>query len=231
MASGSMKGRARMVVVRSTVLRMSSLSGSQRGTWRWPVVVRHVRLRPLRPRLVVADATVDQDRVVRGTNDIGLKAQDQRVGGVDRPRIAQLTADSRPGGRESVRKQITHRQERGLLLDEAVNREVAVGEFEAHCRSPVVQAVNRAPIVAMLRAAAALPNSGLSQQLDCHELGRLRTCLRRRCCASVGGEERKPPIFTRLPSPVTGRGADEFWSEGIASDANPFLAVFCRLER
>jgi len=47
----------------------------------------------------------------------------------------------------------------------------------------------------------------------------------------VGGEERKPPIFTRLPSPVTGRGADEFWSEGIASDANPFLAVFCRLER
>jgi hypothetical protein len=30
---------------------------------------------------------------------------------------------------------------------------------------------------------------------------------------------------------VTDRGADEFWSEGIASDANPFLAVFCRLER
>src|SRR6476646_4797672 len=83
----------------------------------------------------------------------------------------------------------------------------------------------------MLRAAAALPNSGLSQQLDFHELGWLRTPLRRRCCASVGGEERKPPIFTRLPSPVTGRGADEFWSEGIAGDANPFLAVFCRLER
>src|ERR1700722_15338566 len=90
------------------------------------------------------------------------------------------------------------------------------------------QAVNPAPIVAMLRAAAALPNSGLSQQLDFHELGWLRTPLRRRCCASVGGEERKPPIFTRLPSPVTRRGADEFWSEGIASDANPFLAVFCR---
>src|SRR6202042_2129411 len=96
---------------------------------------------------------------------------------------------------------------------------------------PPVQAVNRAPIVAMLRAAAASPNSGLSQQLDFHELGWLRTPLRRRCCASVGGEERKPPIFTRSPSPVTGRGADEFWSEGIASDANPIHSVFCRLER
>src|ERR1700738_2955234 len=93
------------------------------------------------------------------------------------------------------------------------------------------RAVNRAPIVAMLRAAAALPNSGLSQQLDFHELGWLRTPLRRRCCASVGSEERKSPIFARLPSPVTGRGADESWIEGIASDADPFLAVFCRLER
>src|ERR1700749_1192866 len=83
----------------------------------------------------------------------------------------------------------------------------------------------------MLRAAAALPSSGLSQQLDFHELGWLRATLRRRCCASVGGEERHPPLFTRLPSPVPGRGADEFWSERIASDANPFLAVFCRLER
>src|SRR5258708_24838187 len=83
----------------------------------------------------------------------------------------------------------------------------------------------------MLRAAAALPNSGLSQQLDFHELGWSRATLRRRCRAPVGREERKPPIFTRLPSPVTGRGADEFWSEGIASDADPFLAVFCRLER
>ena len=67
-------------------------------------------------------------------------------------------------------------QRRIAFSDEpkAANGEVAVGEFEAHCRSPVVQAVNRAPIVAMLRAAAALPNSGLSQQLDFHELGWLR---------------------------------------------------------
>src|SRR6266403_718342 len=93
------------------------------------------------------------------------------------------------------------------------------------------RAVNRAPIVAVLRAAAALPNSGLSQQLDFHELGWLRPPLRRRRCASVGGEERKSPIFAKLPSPVTGRGADESWIEGIASDADPFLAVFCRLER
>src|ERR1700683_345472 len=91
--------------------------------------------------------------------------------------------------------------------------------------------VNRASMVAMLRAAAALPNSGLSQQLDFHELGWLRTPLGRRCCTSVGGEERKSPILARLPSPVTGRGAYESWREGIASDADPFLVVFCRLER
>jgi hypothetical protein len=82
----------------------------------------------------------------------------------------------------------------------------------------------------MLRAAAALPNSGLSQQLDFHELGWLRTPFGGDA-VPPSGEERKPPIFTRLPSPVTGRGADEFRREGIASDANPFFAVFCRLER
>src|ERR1700751_5856398 len=90
--------------------------------------------------------------------------------------------------------------------------------------------VNHAPNAATLRATAALPNSSFGQQLDFHELGWLRATLRRRCCAPIGREERKPPIFTRLPSPVTGRGADEFWSEGIAGDANPFLAVFCLLE-
>src|SRR5260370_19024020 len=83
----------------------------------------------------------------------------------------------------------------------------------------------------MLRAAAALPNSGLSQQLDFHELGWLRTPLRRRCRASVGGEERKSPIFAKLPSPVTCRVADESWIEGFASDADPFFDVFCRLVR
>src|SRR5258708_13601055 len=93
------------------------------------------------------------------------------------------------------------------------------------------RAVNRAPIVAMLRVAAALPNGSFSQQLDFHELGWLRAALRRRCCAPVGGEERKSPIFARLPSPLTGRGADESWIEGIASDADSFLAVFCRLDR
>ncbi len=96
-----------------------------------------IPFRTLRPRLVVADATVDQDRVVRGTNDIGLKAQDQRVGGVDRPRIAQpLPVLGQEVGSQSG-KHIMHRQERGLLLDEAVNGEVAGGEFEAHVALPL----------------------------------------------------------------------------------------------
>jgi len=72
-----------------------------------------------------------------GTNDIGLKAQDQRVGGVDRPRIAEpVPVLGQEVGSQSG-KQIMHRQERGLLLDEAVNGEVAGGEFEAHVALPL----------------------------------------------------------------------------------------------
>jgi hypothetical protein len=84
-----------------------------------------IPFRTLRPRLVVADATVDHDRVVRGTNDIGLKAQDQRVGGVDRPRVAQPPPVLGQEVGSQSGKQIMHRQERGLLLDEAVNGEAA----------------------------------------------------------------------------------------------------------
>src|SRR5919199_1460199 len=43
------------------------------------VVGLHVPFRPLRPRLVVADATVDQDGVMRRLHHIGLEAQDQGV--------------------------------------------------------------------------------------------------------------------------------------------------------
>ena len=51
--------------------------GSQRA--RVSVVGLHVPFRPLRPRLVVADAAIDQDGVVRRLHHIGLEAQDQHV--------------------------------------------------------------------------------------------------------------------------------------------------------
>jgi hypothetical protein len=106
------------------------------------------------PRLVVADATVDQDRVVRDTNDIGLKAQDQRVGRVDRPRIAQpLPVLSREVGSQSG-EHIMHRPERGLLLDEAVNGEVAGGEFEAYVALPLFRPLSSMSSTKRLKSSA-----------------------------------------------------------------------------
>ncbi len=52
------------------------------------VVGLHVPFRTQRPRLVVADAAVDQDGVVRRLHDVGLEAQDQRVAVVDRLRLS-----------------------------------------------------------------------------------------------------------------------------------------------
>jgi hypothetical protein len=58
--------------------------------------------------------------------------------------LASIAPESRSHCRFSARssggqsgKQIMHRQERGLLLDEAVNGEVAGGEFEAHVALPL----------------------------------------------------------------------------------------------
>ena len=58
--------------------------------------------------------------------------------------VASIATESRSHRRFSARKigsqsgkQIMHRQERGLLLDEAVNGEVARGEFEAHAALPL----------------------------------------------------------------------------------------------
>ncbi len=48
------------------------------------IVGLHVPFRSLRPRLVVADAAIDQDGVVRRLHDIGLETQDQHVVGVER---------------------------------------------------------------------------------------------------------------------------------------------------
>src|SRR5580704_9613396 len=68
------------------------------------VVGLPIPFRTLRPRLVVADATVDQDRVVRGyerhrTESTGSACRWRRS-----PQNRAATAGSRPGGRESVRQ-------------------------------------------------------------------------------------------------------------------------------
>ena len=61
-----------------------------------------------------------------------MEAQDQHVIGVDRTRLLH----PRPVLREQVRRQpgeqILRRQEGGILLDEAMDGEVADGEFKTH---------------------------------------------------------------------------------------------------
>src|SRR6516162_2309554 len=101
------------------------------------VVGLHVPFRTRRPRLVIADAGVNQDGVMRRLDDVGLKAQDQRVLVVERLRISHpspVLGKTLPG---QIGKHLQRRQERSLLLDDTVDREVADGEFEAHCRGPV----------------------------------------------------------------------------------------------
>jgi len=48
-----------------------------------------VPFRPRRAFLVIADAAVDQDGVVRRADDVGLEAQDQHVSFVQRSSLPQ----------------------------------------------------------------------------------------------------------------------------------------------
>ena len=74
---------------------------------------------------------------MRRLNDIGLKAQDQRVVGVDRASIAHPRPVLGQQVRRQSGKQVQRRQERGFLLDDAMNGEIAGGEFEAHVALPL----------------------------------------------------------------------------------------------
>jgi hypothetical protein len=77
-----------------------------------------------------ADATADQDRVARGTNDTGLKAQDQCVGGVDRPttgRIQRRKPPSRPCKEAGLRKT------QALAIAAALLRKITAPDTSAPC--------------------------------------------------------------------------------------------------
>ena len=100
------------------------------------VVGLHIPVRPLRPRLVVADAAVDQDGVMRRLHDIGLEAQHQHVIVVERARRAHPRAVLGQQFRRQARQHLQCRQERHLLLDDAMDREIADGEFQTHFRFP-----------------------------------------------------------------------------------------------
>jgi hypothetical protein len=69
---------------------------------------------------------------MRRLHDVGLETQDQHVIGVDR---AGLLHPGPVFGQQLRRQRGQHiqgRQERGFLLDDAMDGEVAGGEFQAH---------------------------------------------------------------------------------------------------
>ena len=96
------------------------------------VVGFHIPFRTRRPRLVVADAAVDQDGMMRRLHDVGLEAQDQYVVVVERVRAPHPRPVLCEPLRRKAGQQIQCRQECGFLLDDAMNGEIAGGEFEAH---------------------------------------------------------------------------------------------------
>ncbi|MCP1747854.1 hypothetical protein J2R73_009873 [Bradyrhizobium japonicum] len=96
------------------------------------IVGLHVPFRPLRARLVVADAAVDQNGAVRRLHHIGLEAQEQHVLLVQRlglPHPCPVLGQHL--GRQS-RQHVQCRDERGLLLDDAMDGEIADRVFQAH---------------------------------------------------------------------------------------------------
>jgi hypothetical protein len=98
------------------------------------VVGFHIPLRT-RPRLVVADAAVEQNGVMRRLHHIGLETQDQHVLRIQRGRLSH----PRPVFRQQVRRQagqhLQCRQEGGFLLDDAVDGEIADAQRETHGNS------------------------------------------------------------------------------------------------
>ena len=108
--------------------------GNARGAERAHVGVvgLQVPFRAQRPRLVVADAAIDQDGVVRRPHDVGLEAQDQHVVVIDRAGLFHPRLVLSEPLRRECRQHVERGQERGFLLDDAVNAEIAGGQFETH---------------------------------------------------------------------------------------------------
>jgi hypothetical protein len=108
-----------------------------------PVAVEHVPERPRGPRLVVADAGIDQDVVVRRLDDEALYAQDQAAV----RRIEKGRLEPRPVLVEQLlgeaRKELQRVEPRALLLDYRVDGDVLKCDGGRHGRSSVGSAEQR----------------------------------------------------------------------------------------
>ena len=84
-----------------------------------------VELRPRRPLLVVAEASIDQDRVPPGAHDEAVKAEDQFAGrGIDEARTQQLGVGAHHSGIE-IGKEIARVEKRTLVIGDAGDLEIA----------------------------------------------------------------------------------------------------------
>ena len=89
------------------------------------VVGLHVPLVAAGARLVVADAGIHQDGVMRRAHDIGLECEDEHVVGIDGAGLLQPWPVPGQRLRRQARQHVERGQERGFLLDDAMDGEVA----------------------------------------------------------------------------------------------------------
>jgi hypothetical protein len=82
--------------------------------------------------VVIADAAVDQDGVMRRFHHTGLETQDQHVVGVERAGLLHPRPVLGQDFRRQARQHLQRRQQGGFLFDDAVNGEIADGKLEAH---------------------------------------------------------------------------------------------------
>src|SRR5439155_12949160 len=89
-----------------------------------PIRRHHVPKSAIGPRLVVADAGVDQDGMMRRREEIALDAQHELVFRVEKFRLQPraVLVEHLLGQR---REELQHLEERRLLLDDAMYRDVA----------------------------------------------------------------------------------------------------------
>jgi len=96
------------------------------------VVGLHVPFRPIGARLVVADAAVDQNGMVRRLHHVGLEAQQQDVLVIQRLRFAHPCPVLGQHFARQPRQHLKRRDERGFLLDDTMDGEIADRVCEAH---------------------------------------------------------------------------------------------------
>src|SRR5690349_3033635 len=96
------------------------------------VALEHVPERPRQPRLMITDAGIDQDVVMRRPDDEGLDAEDQTiVGGIEEGRLEPSTVLVEQLLGQSREKSQSF-EPGALLFDDRINGDVVQGDRSRH---------------------------------------------------------------------------------------------------